>query len=644
GLKDYEITDLVFKGKDFEHIKCKNPLIDSQSVGILADFVSMEDGSGIVHNAPGHGAEDYSVCSKYNLPILSPVDDKGAFTNEVPEFAGHRVFAANPLIIKKLQELGTLLNVTEISHSYPHCWRCKHAVIFRATFQWFMNVDHEGLRQKLLASANNTKWVPSYGIKRITAMLENRPDWCLSRQRYWGVPIPAIYCEKCGNVELIPSVIKKYEEYSQKESCSCWFTRPVEDFLPSGYACKCGGTKFRKENDIFDVWFDSGVSHEAVMAKRLKWPADMYLEGSDQHRGWFQTSMIPAVALRGRAPYDTVLTHGFVVDGEGKKMSKSLGNVIAPQEIIKNFGAEILRLWVSSSDYSEDVRISKEIIERLVETYRKIRNTIRFIIGNLCDYEHGKNRIKYEDLPELEKYMLLRLQQLNRDVTKAYDAYEFHSVISLVNNFCVLDLSGFYLDILKDRLYTYPADSKERRAGQTVLHEILITLLKLLSPILTFTAEEAWQILRQESKNIKESSTSIFVETIPEPDKALMNETLEQNWKKLMEVRDKANLELEKARKPGEQAPLIGSALEAKLLIKADKDLFEFLSKYKNCLPAILIVSQLELKQSGQELKITVSHADGKKCPRCWNWSTDIAETDEEGLCPRCKKAVDALV
>ncbi|MFH1666787.1 MAG: isoleucine--tRNA ligase [Elusimicrobiota bacterium] len=637
GLTNYEVTNLVFKGKDFEYIKCKNPLIDSTSTGILADFVSLEDGSGIVHNAPGHGQEDYVVGLKYNLPILSPVDDKGAFTSEVPEFCGHRVFAANPMITKRLKEIGALLNETEITHSYPHCWRCKHAVIFRATYQWFMNVDLQGLRKKLLNSVKDVKWIPEYGIKRITGMLENRPDWCLSRQRYWGLPIPAIKCEKCEDVSLNPTVIEKFEKYTKTESSDCWFSRPIEDFLPSGYKCKCGNDKFKKESDIFDVWFESGGSHEVVLSDKSNWPADMYLEGRDQHRGWFQLSLIPSVALHGKAPFKEVLTHGFVVDAEGKKMSKSQGNVIAPQEIMKSFGAEILRLWVSSSDYSEDIRISKEIIERLVETYRKIRNTVRFIIGNLCDYDANSNKIKYEDLLELDKYMLLRLQQLNKDVTKAYDSYEFHSVVSLVNNFCVLDLSGFYLDILKDRLYTYPADSKERRSAQTVLQEILITMLKLISPILSFTAEEAWQTLRQESKNISEASASIYMETIPEPKTELMNETIEKNWKKIMEVRDKANMELESARK----SALIGGSLEAKLVIETDNELLELLKKYQKDLPAILIVSQLELKPISEGLKITVSHAEGKKCPRCWNWST---ETAAEDLCPRCKDTIAKLI
>ncbi|OGS22928.1 MAG: isoleucine--tRNA ligase [Elusimicrobia bacterium RIFOXYA2_FULL_39_19] len=642
-IKDTDYSVLKeFSGKDLEQIKCKNPLLDRESTGVLADFVSMEDGTGVVHIAPGHGADDYHVGLKYKLPVISPVDDRGMFTDEVPDFKGQKVFDANPLIIEKLNSTGALVFEDKLTHSYPHCWRCKHAVIFRATYQWFMNIEHNALRKALLDTVKNVQWVPEYGIKRITAMLENRPDWCLSRQRHWGVPIPAVYCEKCGEVMLNKTIIDNFEKFTAQESADCWFIRPIEDFLPKGFTCKCGENKFKKENDIFDVWFDSGVSHEAVLTKNsnfnLHWPADIYLEGSDQHRGWFQTSLIPSVALHSRAPYNTVLTHGFVVDGDGKKMSKSQGNVVAPQEIIKNFGAEILRLWVSSSDYSEDIRISKEIIQRLVETYRKIRNTIRFTLGNLSDYDTTANKVPYEKLLEVDKWMLLRLTRLNKEVTKSYDNYEFHQVIYLVNNFCVLDLSGFYLDILKDRLYTFGANSPERRSAQTVLFEILTTLLKLVSPILSFTAEEAWQTLRQESKNINETSDSIFAEIIPEINEKYFSQQLLDDWTKLLELKEKTNLELETARK----ANIIGSSLDAKLIFDLNPETYTLLKKYEPGIPEVFIVSQVELKTASDtksENKAVVTPADGTKCPRCWNFST---RPDAEGLCPKCKTAVEA--
>ncbi|MDI6641614.1 MAG: class I tRNA ligase family protein, partial [Elusimicrobiota bacterium] len=594
---------------------------------------------------------------------------RGIFTDEVQEFKGHKVFAANSLIVDKIRQEGLLLYESKITHSYPHCWRCKHAIIFRATDQWFLSIDKNNLRQRLIESTKNVEWIPSYGIKRITGMLEMRPDWCLSRQRYWGIPIPVIYCKKCHLGILNSQVIKKFEQFILTEGSDCWYLRPLEDFIDfsekfnslpheassrSGISCQkdifccpqCQTsdiTQFEKEVDILDVWFDSGVSFQAVLnSKELSYPADMYLEGSDQHRGWFQTSLIPAVALRNIPPYRTVLTHGFVVDGEGRKMSKSLGNVIVPQEIVSKFGAEILRLWVGTSDYSEDVRISDEIISRLVETYRKIRNTIRFILGNLYDFNPNPP-YSYDNLLEIDKWMLHQLQKLIDKVTKSYENYEFHKLIYELNNFCVVDLSGFYLDILKDRLYTFEASSIERCAAQFTLYEILVTLLKMLSPILSFTAEEAWQ----ELKKLDDRSTplggyqkleeSVFLENFPTVNSEFLSDELEKHWKKIIEIRNRVNFELEIARRKD----IIHSSLEAKVIIQPEtQDLSDLLYKYQKDLKTVFIVSQVEILPLGDELKITILHADGKKCLRCWNWSVD---TDENELCGRCRKVLVAV-
>ncbi len=640
GFKEYEISE-TFKGEKLENIKCKNPVVERDSIGILAEFVTLEDGTGCVHIAPGHGAEDYQVGLKYKLPVISPVNESGVFTDEVPEFKGHKVFAANTLIVNKLKEKSLLLHEEKITHSYPHCWRCKHAIIFRATDQWFLSVEYKNLRERMLKSVEKVKWIPEYGINRIRGMLESRPDWCLSRQRYWGVPIPAIYCNNCTTAYLDENIISKFEKIVEREGTDSWFVRDVKDFLPENFKCsKCSGADFRKETDILDVWFDSGVSHEAVLRIRenLEWPSDMYLEGSDQHRGWFQTSLIPAVALHDIPPYKNVLTHGFTVDGEGRKMSKSLGNVISPQEIIQKYGAEILRLWVAGSDYREDIRISPEIIERLAETYRKIRNTIRFLLGNLYDFSPQKDKVEYNQMLEIDRWILGRLQKLSEKVINGYENYEFHLVISEINSFCVVELSSFYMDVLKDRLYTFRPCSKERRSAQTALYEILKVLLKLISPIFSFTAEESWSFFKEIDKELPES---VFLDGFDGCKKEWFSEELEKNWKKLLDLREKVNLEIEKARREN----IVKSSLESKVIIDTgDKELLKFLDGYKNELPAILIVSQVEVSPRGagvdtdQEIKISVLHADGKKCPRCWNWSTEISADSE--ICPKCKKAL----
>jgi isoleucyl-tRNA synthetase len=644
GITDYKI-EFTVKGGKFEGIKYQNPLVDRVGTSVLANYVSMEDGVGIVHIAPGHGIEDYQVGLKYKLDIISPVDDRGMFTEDIKEFCGKKVFDANPLINEKLKSDGYLMHEQKISHSYPHCWRCKNPIIFRATEQWFLNVNHDNLRERMIDSIKKVNWIPGYGEKRITGMVETRPDWCLSRQRYWGIPIPAIYCNKCNNVIIDTRIMEKFEQLIKTDSANVWFTKPIEDFLPEP-DMKCphchANEGFKKEEDILDVWFDSGVSAEAVIKKHpdMDYPCEMYLEGSDQHRGWFQTSLIPAVALNNTAPYKTVLTHGFVVDAEGRnKMSKSLGNVIAPQEIIKKYGAEILRLWASTSDYSEDVRISQEIIDRLIETYRKIRNTIRFLFANIYDYDFVP--VNQQNMYDIDRFMLHKLQVLIKDVSDAYDRYEFHTAVYKINNFCVQDLSGFYLDVLKDRMYTYKSDSVDRRCGQTVLFEIADNLIRLIAPFLSFTAEEAYQTLIKDSADkIKNPAESVFLTKFPVYDNTKISDTLYSDWDKIRQVRDKVNAEIEIARKSG----TIGSSLETKVtVITNDKQTYDLLSKYiagtKDTLNMVFITSQttLTLDDTLSETKIVVEHADGNKCPRCWNWSV---ETILDEPCARCKKSI----
>jgi len=653
GAENCEII-ATFSGEKFKDIKCAHPFLNKESVGILAEFVSLEEGTGVVHIAPGHGEEDYLIGLECNLPVFSPVNERGEFTKEIEKFAGVDVFVANDLIIEELDKNERLVYSGEVVHQYPHCWRCKNPIIFRATEQWFLNVDHNDLRKRMLKEIEKVKWVPDYGIERIRGMISVRPDWCLSRQRFWGVPLPIFYCENCNIPLLDEKIIENIEKLVEKEGSDVWFTKTTEELLLKGTECpQCGGSKFRKENDILDVWFDSGVSHEAVLKTNpeLSWPADMYLEGSDQHRGWFQTSLIPAVALENSAPYKIVLTHGFVLDGQGRAMHKSLGNVISPQEIIEKYGAEIVRLWVSISDYREDVRISPEILEQLAETYRKIRNTIRYLLGNLFDFSPPDAKCKVKDircnlcsqdvnlcnqtLLEIDRYALHRLQNLIEEVTGAYENYEFHRAMRAIHNFCVLDLSTFYLDVLKDRLYTFAENSVERRAGQTVLYEISLALLPMLSPLLSFTAEEVWGHFQQRAKSEEQS---VFLFDFPKVNPAFVLEELEKNWGKILSIRDKVYQKLEQARKEG----LIGGSLEAKVILSVPKGEENFFRKYHEQLPMIFIVSQVEiseLRALGSELRIEVKKADGEKCVRCWNYSTTVGkDKTHPQLCSRCIK------
>ena len=497
GKKNYQVLAKM-PGKELKGLKCRHPFIDRESVLILANYITLDTGTGAVHTAPGHGQEDYESGLEYNIPIYSPVDDQGRFTPEVAFFAGKFVFDANEDVIRKTKEVGALIHTEPYKHQYPNCWRCKNPIIFRATEQWFISMERNELRRKALAEIDRVKWIPHWGHDRIYGMIQNRPDWCISRQRAWGVPIIAFTCKGCGELLLE----ERYAEYVsglfEKDGADAWFDLSPKELLPPGTRCpKCQKDDFEKETDILDVWFDSGVSYAAVLEKRpnLKSPADMYLEGSDQHRGWFHSSLLASVGTRGRAPYDSVLTHGFVVDGEGRKMSKSFGNVIVPDEVISRYGAEILRLWVAAEDYRDDIRISEEILSRLSEAYRRIRNTCRFLLGNLYDFDPEKDAVSDSRLLEIDRWILLRLQKLTARLREAYTAYEFHVVFHSLHNFCAVDLSSLYLDILKDRLYTAPASSTERRAAQTALHKILDAMVRLMATILSFTAEEVWEHL-----------------------------------------------------------------------------------------------------------------------------------------------------
>ena len=636
GKFEFEETPLFeIKGKELEGIKAKHPFIDRISKIVFADFVETGEGTGVVHIAPGHGEEDYDIGLKYGLDIYAPVDDKGKFTKEIPYFAGENVFTANKAIIEHLKNLGALLWEGKITHSYPHCWRCKKPIIFRATTQWFISVTHNNLREKALEEIDRVKWIPSWGRERIYSMVERRPDWCVSRQRSWGVPITLFVCKNCGYIVKDEKLFNKIYELVELEGSDVWFKINLEDLLPNFKCPECGSSDFQKEKDILDVWFDSGVSHAAVLERNpnLSWPADMYLEGSDQHRGWFQSSLIASVGSKGKAPYRIVLTHGFTVDGQGRKMSKSLGNVIAPQEIIKQHGADIIRLWVSAEDYRDDIKLSKEILSQLTEAYRKIRNTLRYLLGNIYDYD-GKN---YEDhLLEIDQWAMMKLQKLIKRVKRAYENFEFHQVFHGVHNFCVTDMSAFYLDILKDRLYTFKADSSERRAAQWVLYNIANSLIRLIAPVLSFTAEEAWQHLP-----FKETE-SVFLAGMPEENDKYVNDELEEKWEKLINIRDEVNKALEIKR----QEKFIGNSLEAKIILNVKERLKEFIVPYFEFLPTLFIVSQVEVKELSEsedkDFTITVEKAEGYKCQRCWNYSPMVGKLEISDVCPRCYHVIKA--
>lgn len=647
---------MFFKGKDLTRLTYTHPFDKRQHCPVVtADYVTNEDGTGLVHTAPGHGQDDYQTGLRYNmLPVLMPVNSKGVFTDAGAPFNGQFVFKANDGIIANLQQRGLLFATNRINHSYPHCWRCKNPIIFRATEQWFMSIDHDNLRSQLRqVIEDQVEWVPAAGRERILGMVNTRPDWCLSRQRLWGVPIPALTCVGCkGEQKLFVEVIEHVAQLVKQHGSDIWFEKDVKELLPAGFKCPdCGGHDFQKAQDILDVWFDSGVSHQAVFHEMVKspLPADLYLEGSDQHRGWFQSSLIPSVAMDKRAPYKQVLTHGFVVDGAGRKMSKSLGNVVKPQEIIDTYGADILRLWVASSSYNEDVRISKEIVDRLVDAYRKIRNTLRYLLGNLHGFDPDKDLLDYDQMLELDRWALNRLALTIEAVDAAFERYDFVTVFKSAYSFCNEDLSSIYLDILKDRLYTCPASSRERLSAQTVLYYILDALTRILAPVMPFTAEET---LDYSPKRSSQKAPSVHALSWPVVDRRWLSPQLEEKFKALLNLRDFVLKALDGERKSGR----IGSGLQAKVVISSasNRD-FQYLSSFKDILASVFIVSQVELKSvasvpSGlseyfSQTTVEVLPADGVKCARCWNWRSDVGQNaGHPTLCIRCAQTVEKVV
>ena len=635
------------KGKDMEYAECRHPFetIDRKSLVVLADYVTLEAGTGCVHTAPGHGADDFETGVRYNLPIICPVDGSGKLTAEAgADFAGMFVFDANVPIIKYLAWLNRLFGKENIRHQYAHCWRCKNPIIYRATEQWFASVD--GFREEALnAIANDVQWIPSWGEARIHNMVADRHDWCISRQRVWGVPIPIFYCEDCNEHLVNDDTINAVADLFAKEGSDAWWAHSAEEILPQGTKCpKCGGTHFRKESDIMDVWFDSGSSHAAVCKTRpeLAWPADMYLEGSDQHRGWFQSSLLTSVATEGKAPYRAVLTHGYVVDGEGRKMSKSVGNTVAPQEVIAQYGADIIRLWAASSDYKADIRISKEILKQLSEVYRKIRNTIRYILGNTNDFNYETDKVEFKDMLELDRWALMHMQLLKKEVSAAYESYDFHVLYHAIHNFCSVEMSSYYLDILKDRLYAYKADSFERRSAQTAMYEIMLDLVVMIAPVLSFTMEEVWQFMKKPAS----MPESVFMMPWPECKEEYIDEALESKWDNFIEIRSEITRVLEGARR----AKTIGHSLDAKVELHATGEALAILRSVEGDLATLLIVSQAKLVEglaggveaTGREdLKVTVQAAEGEKCERCWIYSDTVGKDAEHPtVCARCAAAL----
>jgi len=644
GIEQYSVV-ATYKGIDLEGVVCRSPFLEQGSSStwpspvILGDHVTLEQGTGCVHTAPGHGREDYQVGMEYGLDVFAPVDSRGRFTDvlygDVSDLSGIDVLKANAGIQTKLSEMGTLVHGGTITHSYPHCWRCKKPVIFRATEQWFISMAEQNLRDRAIATIENeVRWIPDWGKDRILGMMKNRPDWCISRQRSWGVPIVAVSCVSCGELRYDEKIINHVANQMEQEGgADIWFSKSADALLPEGTTCKkCGGKTFSKENDILDVWFDSGVSHAAVLKKRdeLAWPADLYLEGTDQHRGWFQSSLLTSLSSGcGRAPYDAVLTHGFTVDGAGKKMSKSAGNVVAPQEIIDRHGADILRLWVAATDFRDDVKISNAILDQLVEAHRKIRNTCRFLLSNLYDYDPvGARHAVPLQLLEIDRWALHRLAEVKTKILDAYDQFEFHAVFHTLNQFCSVDLSTFYLDIIKDRLYASSANAPERRAAQAVLYETLSTLTRLMAPILSFTAEEIWPFIPG-----REVTTSVHLANMAcEGGEGILQNSAE--WDRLIQIRNDVNCHLEKAR----AEKIISSSLGACVSIKAPSPLYEQLKQRESFLPTFFIVSQVDMIQS-ESMEIVISQARGTKCERCWVYAEEVGQnTDHPTLCERCVK------
>ncbi len=655
-MQELKITDYSvgqpFEAREMEGLSCRHPWAEWDSVIVLATYVTLEQGTGCVHIAPGHGQEDYLTGLEYNLPGPMPVDDLGYFTEEAGPFAGMSLDEANPRIIEDLRERGLLLDSSTITHQYPHCWRCKQPVVFRATPQWFIALDSakdgRTLRQGAMEDIKGVEWIPDWTINRIGSMVENRPDWCISRQRAWGVPLPIVYCRRCGEAVVTPETLEAIRRMVASEGADAWFEEDPADFLPEGTSCpECGGTEFDKEEDIVDVWFESGVSSLAVLRTRpeLRWPADLYTEGSDQHRGWFQSSLLVSTGSTGEPPFRAVLTHGFTVDGEGRKMSKSLGNAIDPREVYNHSGADILRLWTATTDYSSDMPISEEILSRVTEAYRRIRNTLRFLLGNTYDFDPEADAVPVDDMEEMDRWMLSRFQGLIGRVTSLMDRWLFHQAVQALQLFCTVDLSSLYLDILKDRLYTAAPASRARRSAQTALHHILMGLTAMTAPVLVHTAEEALWSLGEE----RAPAASIHLMSWPEPDPSLVDEELDARWQELLDVREAVYRKLEEARRES----LLGTSLEALVKVYARGKALDTLRRMDGQLPAFFIVSQVEVddlasfsgERTGEgDVEIVVERSSGGKCQRCWNYSPSVgSDRGRPDICERCATVLDEI-
>ncbi len=646
GIEEYAVR-ATFQAPQFDEKRCKHPLYARDSLLVLGDYVTLEAGTGCVHTAPGHGQDDYLTGLKYGLEIYNPVDDYGRYRDDVEFFAGlHVQKEANAAVSAKLAEVGALLKEGKLAHSYPHCWRCKKPIIFRATEQWFISMEANGLRDKSLQHINDVQWVPHWGRERIYNMIENRPDWCISRQRTWGVPITVFYCKKCGESLADGQVMHHVADLFEEGGSDIWFEKSAKELLPAGTTCpSCGHDDFDQEQDILDVWFDSGVSHAAVVEQRdkLTSPADMYLEGSDQHRGWFHSSLLACVGTRDAAPYKAVLTHGFVLDENGRPMSKSLGNVVAPEKVISKFGAEILRLWVATQDYRNDTRVGDHILQQVSEAYRRIRNTARYILGNLHEFDPRSDLVANDQLLEIDRWALSRLAALVERVEKSYNSYDFHVLYHAVHNFCGVEMSAFYLDVLKDRLYTAPKTSVARRSAQTAMYHILDNLTRLVAPVLSFTADEIWQHLPGERE------ASVHLASFPKLHPEWRNTELEERYQKLLAIRADVSKALEVAR----TAKTIGHSLDARVTLAASDDAWKgLLDQYRDELATLFIVSQAEVADNlaegvkGEEvpsLTVAVTRALGEKCERCWNYVETVGQSSAHPtICDRCEDALSA--
>ena len=643
GVEEYEVI-ATMKGADFEYMTAEHPFLDRKSILVNADYVTMESGTGCVHTAPGFGADDYQTCRRYNIDVIVPVDDRGIQTADAGKFAGMRYDQSNIAILDDLKETGALFASEEIEHEYPHCWRCKSPIIFRATSQWFCSVD--AFKDAAVKACENVRWLPAWGGERMVQMIRERADWCISRQRKWGLPIPVFYCEDCGEVICDEATINSVSDVFVKKGSNAWFDMDAADLLPAGYVCpKCGKTHFQKEQSTLDGWFDSGSTHFGVLAEN-EWPADVYLEGADQYRGWFQSSLLTAVGSTGKAeaPFKTVLTHGWVVDGEGRAMHKSLGNGVDPLDMIKKYGADLVRLWVASADYRVDVRCSDNIFKQLSDAYRKIRNTARFLLADLYDFNPDTDAVPMNELTGIDAWIVSEMNKLTKNAREAYDDFEFHVIYHDLSDFCTIQLSKLYIDITKDRVYAEGAASRERRAAQTAMYYIVSAMTRLMAPLLSFTAEEIWQAMPHTASDKKES---IFLNEMPAFDEALTFADVAARFDELFALRDNVMKALEIAR----AEKRIGKSLDAKVTVYAEGAAFDTLKAFESELPTLFIVSQVALVngaapadvtvEEGAPIAVAVAAAEGEKCDRCWNYTTDAFHDGEEGvLCPRCRRVL----